>query len=274
MTRNSFSSYRSYTWWSSTSGCFSTYELSCFGTTRKIHKQGVDYISKKKSRALKWRDGPFLWYIVPVHFVSQACNIKPLIKSHSVRIYSYTFTFFVFSDSTDFFLPKSMKYLQSPLHFFWFFLNDDCLQRIIDKSKAYAVQQDPNVNLNLGMTDVMRFIGICIYSSVVHSPNMRSYWKQKIRQTTVITATSQKEFERIQKFIHLNNNLNHDGFNRLQKIRPLLDSIRKTFQEIPPSERLLLDEQICTTKNRSYLKQYLPNKPKKWGYKFFCPAMN
>ena len=30
-----------------------------------------------------------------------------------------------------------------------------------------------------------------------------------------------------------------------------------------------MDEQICSTKARSYLKQYLPAKPYKWGYKLF-----
>ncbi|XP_050063055.1 piggyBac transposable element-derived protein 3-like [Aphis gossypii] len=34
-------------------------------------------------------------------------------------------------------------------------------------------------------------------------------------------------------------------------------------------ECISLDEQICPTKARSYMKQYLPMKPHKWGYKLF-----
>lgn len=52
-------------------------------------------------------------------------------------------------------------------------------------------------------------------------------------------------------------------------IRPLINKILAKFQEMPPPKMLALVVQICATKNRSYLKQYLPNEHRKWGYKFF-----
>lgn len=33
-------------------------------------------------------------------------------------------------------------------------------------------------------------------------------------------------------------------------------------------QRLSVDEQMCATKVSHFLKQYLPNKPHKWGFKF------
>jgi hypothetical protein len=37
-------------------------------------------------------------------------------------------------------------------------------------------------------------------------------------------------------------------------------------------ECLSVDEQMCPTKARHFLKQYMPNKPHKWGYKFFVTS--
>lgn len=59
----------------------------------------------------------------------------------------------------------------------------------------------------------------------------------------------------------------HPGHDRLHKIRPILESLRKKCQSIPKRESLSVDEQICATKAANFLRHYLPNKPHKWGYK-------
>lgn len=57
--------------------------------------------------------------------------------------------------------------------------------------------------------------------------------------------------------------------DRLFKIRPVFEALWAKFLSVPMEECLALDEQMCSTKARHYLKQYMPNKPHKWGYKFF-----
>lgn len=61
----------------------------------------------------------------------------------------------------------------------------------------------------------------------------------------------------------------HPNHDRLYKIRPLITSLQAKFKSIPLKENLSVDEQICPTKARSYLKMYMPLKPHKWGYKIF-----
>jgi len=48
-----------------------------------------------------------------------------------------------------------------------------------------------------------------------------------------------------------------------------METLKRKFGTIPLEESLSIDEQLCSTKARHYLKQYLPMKPHKWGYKFF-----
>jgi len=58
-------------------------------------------------------------------------------------------------------------------------------------------------------------------------------------------------------------------YDRLYKIRPLIDHLNNKFNSIPYPRDLSLDEQLCATKARSYLKKYMPAKPHKWGFEFF-----
>jgi hypothetical protein len=82
------------------------------------------------------------------------------------------------------------------------------------------------------------------------------------------------EFEKIRSALHFNSNStmlpmtdpNHD---RLHKIRPVVDHLNNRFLSIPIEECLSLDEQICATKIRSFLKRYMPDKPHKWGFKIY-----
>ncbi|KAJ8931097.1 hypothetical protein NQ314_016032 [Rhamnusium bicolor] len=86
---------------------------------------------------------------------------------------------------------------------------------------------------------------------------------------------NQKRFETIRKSIHFNNNLNimlpreNDNYCRLHKLRPIITALCSKFQGVPFEQKLSVDEQLCATKAQYHMKQYMPAKPPKWGYKFF-----
>ncbi|KAJ8367446.1 hypothetical protein AAFF_G00317660 [Aldrovandia affinis] len=84
-------------------------------------------------------------------------------------------------------------------------------------------------------------------------------------------------WEAIKKFLHFNDNNEQPGrqeesFDELYKIRPLITHLVSKLMTIPMSEKLSVDEQMVPFKGRNRLKQYLPAKPKKWGYKLFFVA--
>ena len=60
--------------------------------------------------------------------------------------------------------------------------------------------------------------------------------------------------------------------NKIGKIRTLADHLRQEFQKIPMLEFLSVDEQMVPFKGASSIKQYVPKKPHKWGYKTFILA--
>jgi len=80
---------------------------------------------------------------------------------------------------------------------------------------------------------------------------------------------SRDRWTKIKVNLHLTDNQNIDPDDPLYKIRPLVDQLQKEFRKIPMKEHLCVDEQMVPFKGTSWLKQYIPKKPHKWGYKFF-----
>lgn len=164
--------------------------------------------------------------------------------------------------------PTSRK-LQIFLNFF----SEELLDHIITETIRYSIHQTGSSS-GITKVDLKRFLGICILSSIVEIPNTRCFWRPTLGNVIVQNLMTVNEFERIKRFLHFNNNdeqksQDEDGCDRLFKLRPVMKTLLTNFQKVPFEESLLLDEQVCITKYRSYLKQYIPRKPHKWGFKLF-----
>ena len=160
------------------------------------------------------------------------------------------------------------------LSYFRKFFTDDLLSLIVDQSNLYASQVNVNKPLNLTVNELEQWLGILLYMSVVKLPQSRFYWNKIFNCTFVTNVMSRNRFEEIKKCIHFSDNSkapkrDEEGFDKLYKIRPLLDKIRACFNAIPMDNFLSVDEQIIPFKGTSCIKQYMPSKPNKWGYKFF-----
>nr|CAI5863507.1 unnamed protein product [Callosobruchus analis] len=158
-----------------------------------------------------------------------------------------------------------------------YFFDEDLLKTIVEQSNLFSVQSAPNHPVCLQETDVKRYIGICVLMSVIHMPNMRSYWSNTIGTEIIKNTMSQKQFEIIKRNPHFNDNSQmlpkeHTMHDRLYKIRPISDHLLNRYQSVPYEACLSIDEQKCLTKTKSYLKQYMPAKPHKWGFKVYVMA--
>jgi hypothetical protein len=61
------------------------------------------------------------------------------------------------------------------------------------------------------------------------------------------------------------------GYDKLYKVRPLLEKIRHNSKACyQPHQQLAVDEAMILFKGRSVMKQYMPLKPIKRGYKMWC----
>ena len=117
---------------------------------------------------------------------------------------------------------------------------------------------------------MVQFVGIFIQMGILKYPQYRMYWSPQTRTPIIADVMGLTRFENLKRFFHLNDNEempargSHD-FDRLYKVRPLIDSVLSSCREIPQEEKQPIDEQLTPTKGRSSLRQYLPKKPHKWG---------
>lgn len=169
-------------------------------------------------------------------------------------------------------LPDAILGLETPYEFFKYFFNDDVTDIIITESNRYCSQKWPEKQLHLSKTELDQFIGICSLMSVIQMTGTRRYWAPITGNALIKETMPVNKFEQIKQQLHFNDNENMSSkddpnHDRIYKIRPLTDALIKRFQSVPLEKSLSVDEQLCSTKCKSIIKQYMPIKPHKWGFK-------
>lgn len=171
-------------------------------------------------------------------------------------------------------LSTDILELDTPIQIFLFLFSKDLIDLVATQTNLYIVQKDPNNSFRVSTTDIQQFIGIVYIMSLIHLPRVTSHWNGTIGTPIIQEIMPVKMFEKIRQFIHFNDNSQnlpreHPEFDRLFKLRPLVQKLNQTFSKVPLEQYLCVDEQICSTKARNNLKRYNPKKPHKWGYKIY-----
>ncbi|XP_055932210.1 piggyBac transposable element-derived protein 2-like [Argiope bruennichi] len=169
---------------------------------------------------------------------------------------------------------KSKKVKKEKIKLVWKKKSLQVNPEIITFSGDTHVQQTPEKPLNVTSSDIRKYLGICILSSVSSVKDFRLYWNPAVGISLIQNSMPVNEFEKIRRYLHFNDNnaFSTDlqgGQDKFFKLRPLIDELQKSFLSIPMEESLCVDEQMCATKARHHLKQYMPDKPHKYGYKLF-----
>ena len=138
----------------------------------------------------------------------------------------------------------------------------------------YSVQETGK-SVDTNPDEIEQFIGIIVQMGILKYPQYRMYWSPKTRSPIIANVMGLTRFENLKRFFHVNDNSEMPDrgsvdFDQLYKVRHSLDSVLSCCQKVPQEENQSIDEQIIPTKGRSSLRQYLPNKPHKWGIKVWA----
>ncbi|CAC5370491.1 unnamed protein product [Mytilus coruscus] len=144
---------------------------------------------------------------------------------------------------------------KSPLDFFKLFLNHVLLEMLIEQTDTYAKLQKENHPNEKKMPwvrptihEMNAIFGLCFEMGVDRKPSTRMLTTQQ----------------------PLPGNENYDP---LYKIKPLLTHFNTTFQqEYTPHRNITVDETMIPFKGRVQFKQYMAQKPHKWGVKAWVLA--
>lgn len=122
--------------------------------------------------------------------------------------------------------------------------------------------------------ELYAFLGVHIYMGIDRLPRTEMYWSDNYRHPLIASLFSQDRFRQLLRFFSV---VAPDPAaaerDALLFVRSLAERLNRSFAEhFSPDRSMTLDEAMCAWKGRSPIKQYIPSKPHKWGYKIWCLA--
>ncbi|CAG4951941.1 unnamed protein product [Parnassius apollo] len=131
--------------------------------------------------------------------------------------------------------------------------------------------------LNLKKEELLAFIGMNFYMGYNTLPTWTDHYSSAsdLNNPLICNTMPSDRFAMILSHLHCNDNaqMPKNCKDKLYKIRPIVDALNKKFQECYHGTReMSVDESMIKFKGRSVLKQYLPMKPIKRGYKLWYLA--
>uniref|UniRef100_W5MYF4 PiggyBac transposable element-derived protein domain-containing protein n=1 Tax=Lepisosteus oculatus TaxID=7918 RepID=W5MYF4_LEPOC len=158
----------------------------------------------------------------------------------------------------------------SPLTYFSKFFDN----LIADQTNLYSCQLIGG-SINTNISEIKAFIGIKLFMGVVKMPTMEDYRASDTIYDKIADVMPIKRFKCLSRMLHFQNNLVPESReDRLVKIRPVIDQMRKKCSQIESENQFSIDEMMAPYKGRKAgsLRQYLPAKHKKLGFKIFVRA--
>ena len=102
--------------------------------------------------------------------------------------------------------------------------------------------------------------------------NVRRYWNSNTRIPQTADVLTRDEFESVKNCLHFaDNDLYGPNSKRDFKFASIVENFNSVANNIPIFDGFFsVDEQMIPTKTKkTSLRQYIPSKPKKWGFKVF-----
>ena len=171
---------------------------------------------------------------------------------------------------------------QDPLGLFSLFFDDSLISLIVDETNRYATQalQGTEKEWSTNAEEIKAYLGFMILMGVNKLPEIRDYWSTNefLHYSPIADRITRDRFEQITRYLHFADNdtlpaRGEEGFSRLQKVDPIISALKHNFKSAYyPHCQVSIDEAMIPFKGRSSMKQYLPLKPVKRGFKVWAMA--
>ena len=180
------------------------------------------------------------------------------------------------ADETNFLRPRQRVNAETKnarsVTFFEDLFDTPILDHICQLSMLYAAFKG-NDRFKVQPNEIRVFIAVLICSGYVDLPRRRMFREQAsdVRNELVCSLMSRDRFEEIMKYIHVNDNTQFDPEDKYSKVRPLMDHLSMKFVDTSCGEEELdVGESVLPYYGRHGCKQFIRNKPIRFGYKIWC----
>ncbi|XP_068129533.1 piggyBac transposable element-derived protein 4-like [Hyperolius riggenbachi] len=172
-----------------------------------------------------------------------------------------------------------------PIDLLSLFMPETFLQYICEQTNIYAHQrigENPTSHfaanwIPTSIPELKVFLGLTFNMGLCHKPELHHYWsKDPIHCMPIYSATMpRRRYQMLLSCMHFVNNdeqlpSDDPAYDRLFKLRPLVNHFNKTFQETYiPSQQIAIDESLVPFHGRLGIKQYIPSKRSRYGVKLY-----
>lgn len=152
--------------------------------------------------------------------------------------------------------------------------DDDIVEHITYQANLYSVNVR-GASIATTTSEIKDFISMLLISGIFKMPSYTDFWGANSRFPAMADVMPLKRFQMLRRYIHFADNSEAEySTDRYFKVRPVMEKIRKLFLKIEHEGKFSIDEMMIPYKGTraGNLRQYLPSKPHKWGFKFFVRA--
>ena len=160
----------------------------------------------------------------------------------------------------------------TPYMYYKLFITDDMMDKAAYHTNLYSVQKN-GVSIKTTKLELEQLTGMYLRMGLVQMPNVRCYWEEDCRYPAVADVMSRTRFESLMTSVHFVDNTTpteaEKKADKYWKLRPWTEDLRKNCLKVTPEEYQSVDEIMVAFKGKSLLRQFLPAKPHKWGFKLW-----
>lgn len=165
-----------------------------------------------------------------------------------------------------------------PISIFEKFFPEYLVQVIVEQTNKYAAQKNSQNYTPVSAEEMKAYLGILIMMGLNPLPDMELYWSNDpfYNNPEISKVMPIKRFKKITENLHINDNekepdRSSPDYDKLYKLRPMIEELNEVYQqETANSSQQSIDECMVKFKGRSSLKQYMPKKPIKRGFKVWA----
>ena len=157
----------------------------------------------------------------------------------------------------------------------------ELMQTLCDFTNKYASAHIGNTAAmaegwyDVTVVELYKYIALLFYMAIVELPNQELYWSTKplFHGIWARAFMSKNRFKQIGCFLKISNFETEDKDDKLTKVRFLHDYVRrKSMKLYQPKQNISIDERMVRNKGRYSFRQYIKDKPTKWGMKIWVLA--
>jgi hypothetical protein len=176
---------------------------------------------------------------------------------------------------------EARRQYMTPLNIFQLFFTETIIQQLCQFTNENAAAVGPSKPSmfknwkNLESDEFNRFIGLLMYMGLVQAPNVTFYWCNKSLCNGLWARSFMQHFRflQIMCFLKVSDRKTEKAGDKLCKVRFLFDIIRRKCMKLyQPDMNISIDERMVKNKGRYSFRQYIRDKPTKWGMKLWVLA--